>query len=85
MYPSIRTGCPKKKFLTKNVNFKGFRRSKLKKFREQTPLKIQFYLLDRVFSSVWDVNEVIFKGFKYLIQIFLYLCTFSNTAGTHLT
>ena len=62
------TGCPKKKFLTKNVNFKGFRRSKSKMFREQTPLKIQFCLLGVGFSKVLMIFLRYSRSKKFLSE-----------------
>ena len=57
-----------KKFLTKNVHFKGFKRSKLKKLREQTPLKIRFCLLGGGFSTVLMIFSRYSRSKKFLSE-----------------
>ena len=71
-YPN--TGCPKKQSRRFKGHFRPLNRRKSKKARKQTPSKIQFYLLEGVFSPVYNsytpcIHHVYRVSEWYVLQV----------------
>ena len=61
-------GVPKKVGLVFRAQFRPFNGQKFKSGREETPIKIQFYLLGGVFSPVSNMYTPVYTMYTTLVS-----------------